>query len=88
MFDTWNLKPHVPLVFDDYGVARSMLVASNAWALMPEWVVGAASDLRAAIEPSMTQAPLSVTALWPKAREPGKALRVLMGEVKRRFRGT
>ena len=85
VLERWGVKPHTPLIFDDYAVAEALLETTDAWALIPEWVVKRAPGLTAAISPPATLTPLSVSAMWPKAHPPGRVLEGLIEQVKRRL---
>lgn len=85
VFTRWGIRPETPLVFDDYRVAEAMLVATDAWALVPAWVATRAKRLAIAIAPPAKQVPLTVHALWAKTHPPGKVLQALIELLASRF---
>jgi C-terminal processing protease CtpA/Prc len=47
-----------------------MLEATDAWALVPEWIMQGNEKLRVAVAPTESQAPLTIQAMWPKSHPP------------------
>jgi DNA-binding transcriptional LysR family regulator len=86
VFKKFGIAPDIRCAFDSYEVAIENLSASNAWALMPCWVVRSNRDRLASIFPPGWDAPVRAWALWPKNRHLTKPLSRLIDGVKARFK--
>lgn len=86
VFDRLGISPDIRFVFDSYDVAVEHLVNSQAWALLPCWIVRSNREKIAWIIPREWDAPVFASALWPKNRLPTRALKRLVSSLGQRFK--
>lgn len=75
-----RLGIHSPVktIFDNYGIALSLIKSSNAWALLPDFLIEQnKNDIQAAVETS-SQAPYNVSAVWLNERPLLKPLKLML----------
>jgi DNA-binding transcriptional LysR family regulator len=67
IFEKFNIVPKVDLVFDNYEVAIGKVRHSDAWTFLPDWVATNAG-LTTIVPAEGWNAPVNISALWPKNR--------------------
>ncbi len=85
-FEKYGIVPHVRCAFDSYDVAVENVASSQAWGLMPCWVLRSHKDRLAPIVPRGWDAPVHAFAVWPKNRLLTKALKRLIDGIRERFK--
>jgi DNA-binding transcriptional LysR family regulator len=68
IFKTFHMHPQESLFFDDYVVALQAIAQSDAWGLIPDILLKVTSSPFASIIPDGWNAPLKVSAIWPRKR--------------------
>ncbi len=86
IFKKFGITPDIKFVFDSYDVAVEHLSTSQAWGLVPCWVVRSHKDKLTWIIPRGWNAPVTASALWLKNRRPTKVLKRLIAGVADRFK--
>lgn len=66
IFEKFGIEPRVDLIFDNYEVAVRKILLSDAWALLPEWIVSRHGLVP--IVPEGWTAPVNISVLWPRNR--------------------
>jgi len=78
-----GIEPRVDLVYDSYEVAVAKIRASDAWSLLPDWVVR--REKLYLIEIEGWEAPYEVAAIWPRSRPLTRALSRLLDRLVEAF---
>lgn len=86
MYAKFGITPDIKFIFDSYAVAVENLASSQAWSLMPDWIVRKHKDRLGAIVPRGWSAPVFVSAIWPKNRLLSKPLKRLVSGLQGRFK--
>lgn len=81
VFDQFNLNPQIDLIFDNYEVAVEKIRLSDAWGLLPDWIVEQ-SDL-ASVIPEKWSAPVNISAMWPKNIVVTRVIKQLIASLER-----
>lgn len=80
-FDRYGIDPRVELVFDNYEVAVRWIQSSNAWGLLPDWVI-AARRLGSWV-PEDWDAPFEICLVAPRTMVDSRFFRLLGDQVRR-----
>lgn len=84
IFEKFNIRPKVDLIFDNYEVAMAKVANSDAWGFFPDWILTKCSARLVPIIPEGWDASMNISVIYPSNRIVTKVLRVLIGELKTR----
>jgi len=83
VFDLHRIRPNATLVFDNYEIAIEKIRQSNAWGLLPDWLVK--QSRLSALTAERWDAPVTIAALWPKNRILTRVMQGLLQRLAERF---
>ena len=85
IFDRYGIRPSTSLIFDNYEVALEKIRRSDAWGLIPDWLINRAK-LSSITAPDW-HAPFNVAGIWPKNRILTRVMQNLLERLGREFAG-
>jgi len=81
VFAQFNLQPQVDLIFDNYEVAVEKIRLSDAWGLLPCWIVK--KEGLSSVMPDGWSAPYNISVVWPKNRFVTRVIKQLIESLTR-----